>query len=64
MTDSSLVIAGRRFASPEKRIELAYRLVMSRRPQEKERAVLLAGLERLKQQLSAELAPSGLALPG
>ena len=41
-------------ASPDKRIETAYRLVLSRRPGENERAVLLAALERLKKQYAAD----------
>jgi hypothetical protein len=64
MNDTTFVEAARKLAervmttadshSPDKRIELAYRLVMSRVPQEKERAVLLAGLERLKKQYAGD----------
>ncbi|MEA2736585.1 MAG: hypothetical protein QOE14_3036 [Humisphaera sp.] len=71
MNDITFVEAARNLAqrvmttadseSPAKRIELAYRLVMSRRPEEKERIVLLAGFERLKTQYNADF-PAALKL--
>jgi hypothetical protein len=71
MNDVTFVEAARNLAqrvmttadseSPAKRIELAYRLVMSRRPEEKERIVLLAGFERLKTQYNADF-PAALKL--
>lgn len=71
MNDITFVEAARNLAqrvmttadsqSPGKRIELAYRLVLSRNPEEKERAVLLAGLERLKKQYAADF-PAALKL--
>jgi hypothetical protein len=64
MNDTTFVEAARKLAervmttadsqSAEKRIELAYRLVLSRSPEENERAVLLAAVERLKKQYAAD----------
>jgi hypothetical protein len=64
MNDPTFVEAARKLAervmkssdsqSPETRLELAYRLVMSRKPTTEERAVLLAGLERLRKEYGAD----------
>jgi hypothetical protein len=66
LNDPTFVEAARKLAerilttsgseSPETRIELAYRLVMARKPAEKERAVLNAGLDRLRKQYAADQA--------
>jgi hypothetical protein len=40
--------------SPDKRLDIAYRLLLSRAPSAKERTILLAALDRLKKEYSAD----------